>query len=139
MYLGSVPIDSGSGLGAEVTVSVVEIERTNAVLAPDTIELYSPFDPIDRVMTHGSILVLCSEGRTAPRLAVEGNLRNPLRTLLVTLVEIPFARFHDMASGRSSTLPMTRCHAFGPNVEPTTPEKPTVAMNHPSAVSRVRS
>ena len=59
MYLGSVPIDSRSGLGAEVAVSVVEIERTNAVFATDTLELYSVFDPIDGVVTHGSIIVLC--------------------------------------------------------------------------------
>jgi hypothetical protein len=51
VYLGSVPIDSRSGLGAEVAVSVVEIERTNAVFAADTLELYSPFDPIDDVVT----------------------------------------------------------------------------------------
>ena len=62
VYLGSVPIDSRGGLGAEVAVSVVEFERTNAVFAADTLELYSPFDPIDGVMTHGSIVVLCSEG-----------------------------------------------------------------------------
>lgn len=73
-----MPIDSRSGLGAEVAVSVVEIERTNAVFAAGTLELYSPFDPIDGVVTHGSIVALCSEGRTAPRWAVEGNLRRPL-------------------------------------------------------------
>jgi hypothetical protein len=77
VYLGGVPIDSRSGLGAKVAVSVVEIERTNAVFAADTLELYSPFDPIDGVVTHGSIVVLCSEGRTAQRWAVEGNLRSP--------------------------------------------------------------
>jgi hypothetical protein len=89
VYLGSVPIDSLSGLGAEVTVSLVKIERTNAVFAADTLELYSPVDPIDDVVTHGSIVVLCSEGRTAPRWAVEGNLRSPhLRTAPITLGEI---------------------------------------------------
>ena len=73
-----MPIDSRGGLGAEVAVSVVEFERTNAVFAAGTFELYPPFDPIDGVVTHGSIVVLCSEGRTAPRWAVEGNLRSPL-------------------------------------------------------------
>ena len=73
-----MPIDSRSGLRAEVAVSVVEIERTNAVFAADTLELYSLFDPTDGVVTHGSIVVLCSDGRTAPRWAVEGNLRSPL-------------------------------------------------------------
>jgi hypothetical protein len=78
VYLGSVPIDSRSGLGAEVAVSVVKIERTNTIFAADTLELYFPFDPIDRVVTHSSIVVLCSEGRTAPRWAVEGNLLGAL-------------------------------------------------------------
>lgn len=78
MYLGSVPIDSRSGLGAEVAVSVVEIERTNAEFAAATLELDFPFDPIDGVLTHGSIVVHCSEGTTAPRSAVEGNLRTSL-------------------------------------------------------------
>lgn len=93
VYLGSVPIDNGSGLGAEVAVSVVEIEGTNAVFAADTLELYFTFDPIDDVVAHGSILVLYSEGRTAPRLAVEGNLRSPRRTPPITLVEIPCKEF----------------------------------------------
>lgn len=78
MHLSSVLIDRRSGLGAEVAVSVVEIKGTNAEFAADTLELYSPFDPIDGVVTHGSIVVLCSEPRTAPRWAVEGNLRSPL-------------------------------------------------------------
>jgi hypothetical protein len=64
VHLGSVPIDSGSGLGAEVAVPGVEIECTDAVFAADTLELYSPFDPIGGVMSHGLIVVLCSEGRT---------------------------------------------------------------------------
>ena len=59
-----MPIDSGSGLGAEVAVPGVEIECTDAVFAADTLELYSPFDPIGGVMSHGLIVVLCSEGRT---------------------------------------------------------------------------
>jgi hypothetical protein len=73
-----VPIDSGSGLGAEVAVPGVEIECTDAVFAADTLELYSPFDPIGGVVSHGLIVVRCSEGRTAPRWAVEGNLWSPL-------------------------------------------------------------
>ena len=73
-----MPIDCRSGLGAEVALSVIEIERTNAVFAADTLELYSLFDPIDGVVTHGSIVILCPEGRMAPRWAVESNLRSPL-------------------------------------------------------------
>ena len=63
MRLGSVTIDSGSGLGAEVAVPSVEIECTDAVFAADTLELYSSFDPIGGVVSHGLIVVLCSEGR----------------------------------------------------------------------------
>jgi hypothetical protein len=59
-----VPIDSGSGLSAEVAVPGVEIECTDAVFAADTLELYSPFDPIGGVMSHGLIVVLCAEERT---------------------------------------------------------------------------
>jgi hypothetical protein len=64
VHLGSVPIDSGSGLGAEVAVPGVEIECTDAVFAADTLELYSPFDPIGGVVFHGLIVIVCSEGRT---------------------------------------------------------------------------
>jgi hypothetical protein len=80
VHLGSVPIDSGSGLGAEVAVPGVEIECTDAVFAADTLELYSPFDPIGRVVSHGLIVVRCSGGRThhGGRWAVEGNLWSPL-------------------------------------------------------------
>jgi hypothetical protein len=59
-----MPIDSGSGLGAEVAVPGVEIECTDAVVAADTLELYSTFDPIGGVVAHALIVVLCSEGRT---------------------------------------------------------------------------
>ena len=64
VHLGSVPIDIGSGLSAEVAVPGVEIECTDAVFAANTLEPYSPFDPIGGVMSHGLIVVLCSEGRT---------------------------------------------------------------------------
>ena len=58
MHLGSVPIHSGSGLGAEVTAPGVEIECTDGVVAvaADTVELYSPFDPIGGVVSHGLIV-----------------------------------------------------------------------------------
>jgi hypothetical protein len=64
VHLGSVPIDSGSGLGAEVALPGVEIERTDAVFAAGTLELHSPFDAIGGVASHGLIVVLCLEGRT---------------------------------------------------------------------------
>jgi hypothetical protein len=62
--LGSVTIDSGSRLGAEVAVPGVEIECTDAVFAASTLELHSPFDAIGGVASHGLIVVLCLEGRT---------------------------------------------------------------------------
>jgi hypothetical protein len=64
VHLGSVPIDSGSGLGAEVAVPGVEIECTDAAFATGTLELHSPFDPTGGVVSHGWIVVLCLEGRT---------------------------------------------------------------------------
>jgi len=62
--LGSVTIDSGSRLGAEVAVPGVEIECTDAIFAAGTLELHSPFDPVGGVVSHGLIVVLCLEGRT---------------------------------------------------------------------------
>jgi hypothetical protein len=38
--LGRMLIEGEGGLGAEVTVPVVEIERTNALFAADTLELH---------------------------------------------------------------------------------------------------
>ena len=58
-----MPIDSGSGLSAEVAVPGAEIECTDAVFAASTLELYSPFCPIGSVVCHRLIVVLCSEGR----------------------------------------------------------------------------
>jgi len=63
VHLGSVPIDSRSALGAEVAVTGVEIECTDAVFAASTLELYSPFYPIGSVVCHRLIVVFCSEGR----------------------------------------------------------------------------
>jgi hypothetical protein len=63
VHLGSVPIDRRSTLSAEVAVAGVEIERTDAVFAASTLELYSPFYPIGRVVCHRFIVVPCSEGR----------------------------------------------------------------------------
>ena len=57
-------IDRSSGLGAKVAVPSVEIECSDAVFAADTLELYSPFDPIGGVVSHDLIVVLCSGGRT---------------------------------------------------------------------------
>jgi len=64
VHLGSVPIDSCSGLGEEIAVPSVEIECTDSVFAADTLEKYSTFDPIAGVVFHGLIVVLSSEGRT---------------------------------------------------------------------------
>ena len=77
MHLGSVPIDSGSGLGAEVAVLGVEIECTDAVFAADTLELYSTFDPIGSVVSHALIVGPLLRRKDAPRWAVEGNLWSP--------------------------------------------------------------
>lgn len=60
VHLGSVPIDSRSALGAEVAVTGVEIECTDSVIAADTLEKYSTFDPICGVVPHGLIVVLSS-------------------------------------------------------------------------------
>ena len=45
MHRDSVPIDGGSGLGAEVAVPAVEIECTDAVFAADACELHAALDP----------------------------------------------------------------------------------------------
>jgi hypothetical protein len=60
VHLGSVPIHSGGGLGAEVPAPGVEIECADAVVAvaADTVELYSTFDPIGGVVSHGLIIGL---------------------------------------------------------------------------------
>ena len=55
-----MPIDSRSALGAEVAVTGVEIECTDSVIAADTLEKYSTFDPICGVVPHGLIVVLSS-------------------------------------------------------------------------------
>ena len=72
-----MPIDSGSGLGAEVAVLGVEIGCTNAVFAADTFELYSTFDPIGGVVSHPLIVGPLLRRNDAPRWAVEGNLWSP--------------------------------------------------------------
>ena len=81
-------IDSGGGLGAEVAVAGVEIECTDAVFAADTLELYSPFDRIGGVVSHGLNCSPLLRRKDAPQWAVEGNLRSPLcehdRSLSVT-------------------------------------------------------
>ena len=78
MHFGSVPIDSGSGLGAEVAVLGIEIVCTDAVFAADTLEPYSTFDPIGGVVSHAVIVGPLLRRKGALRWAVEGNLRSPL-------------------------------------------------------------
>ena len=56
-------IDGGSGLGTEVAVPGVEIECTDAVFAAGAPELHAALDGISGVVSHGLIVVLCSEGR----------------------------------------------------------------------------
>jgi len=88
VHLGSVPIDSGSGLGAEVAVTGVEIECPDAVFAASTLELYSSFYPIGTEVCHRLILALCSEGRMH-----HGGLSKvteSLRSLGTTVVSRPF-------------------------------------------------
>ena len=77
VHLGSVPIHSGSGLGAKVAVPGVEIECIDAVLAADALELYSPYRPSGGVVSHDLIVVPLLRRKDAPRWAVEGNLRSP--------------------------------------------------------------
>src|SRR5947209_6076422 len=77
VHLGSVPIDSCSGLGAEIAVPGVEIECTDSVFAADTLEKYATFDPIGGVVSHGLIVVLRLSPMDAPSVSVEGNQRSP--------------------------------------------------------------
>ena len=83
-----MPIDSGSGLGAEVAVLGAEIECTDAVFAADTLELYSHSDPIGGVVSHGLIVVLCSEGRTHHGGLSKVICGAPLRTRPITLRDV---------------------------------------------------
>ena len=53
-------IQGVGGLGAEVAILDVEVKRTDSVLAVDTLEKYSTFDPIGGVVSHGLIVVLSS-------------------------------------------------------------------------------
>lgn len=64
MHLSGVAIDSRSALGAEVAVTRVEIERTDAVFAASTLEPYLPFPPIGSVVCHRSIVALWSDRGT---------------------------------------------------------------------------
>lgn len=59
-------IEGVCGLGAEVAVADVEVKRTDSVLAVDTLENYSTFDPILGVVSHGLIVVLGSSRNDAP-------------------------------------------------------------------------
>jgi hypothetical protein len=81
VHLGSVPIDSGGGLGANVAVPGVEIECIDAMFAADTLELDSTFDPIGGVVSHALIVSPLLRRKGAPRWAVEGNLWSPLNEL----------------------------------------------------------
>jgi hypothetical protein len=56
-------IESCSTLGAEVAVTGVEIECTDAEVAASTLELYSAFYPIGSVVFHHLIVVFGSEAR----------------------------------------------------------------------------
>jgi hypothetical protein len=72
-----MPIDSCSGLGAEIAVPVVEVECTYSVFAADALEEYSTFDPTGGVVSHGLIVVLAHKEGCTHRWAVEGNERSP--------------------------------------------------------------
>jgi hypothetical protein len=63
VHLGSVSVENCSALGAEVAVTGIEIERTDAVFAASTLELYAPLYPIGSVVCHHLIVVFGSEGR----------------------------------------------------------------------------
>lgn len=90
-----MPIDSGGGLSAEVAITRVEIERTDAAFAASTLELYSSFYPIGSVVCHCLIVVFLLGGKDAPRWAVEGN--EFLRSLSTTVV----TRLHVLTAGQS--------------------------------------
>jgi hypothetical protein len=63
VHLGSMSIESCSALGAEVAITRVEIECTDAVFAASTLEPYPAFYPIGSVVCHDLIVVFGSEGR----------------------------------------------------------------------------
>jgi hypothetical protein len=63
VHFGSVPIDSGSALRAQVAVAGVEIECAYAVFAPRALEPYSALYSMGGVVGHALIVVLCSEER----------------------------------------------------------------------------
>src|ERR1700738_4088380 len=49
---GGVLVESGGGLGAEVAVASVEVERADAVLAADTGEAHAALHSFRRVVSH---------------------------------------------------------------------------------------
>ena len=49
---GGVLVESGGGLGAEVAVASVEVERADAVLAADTGEAHAALHSFSRVVSH---------------------------------------------------------------------------------------
>ncbi len=72
-----MPIDSCSGLGAEIAAPVVEIECTDSVFAADALEEYSTFDSTGGVVSHGFNCSPQLTRKDAHRWAVEGNQRSP--------------------------------------------------------------
>ena len=81
-----MPVDSGSGLSAEVP-SWRRNRGTDAVFAASTLEPYSPFCPIGSVVCHRLIVVLCSEGRMHHGGLLKVTSRNEsLRSLGTTVV-----------------------------------------------------
>ena len=54
VFAGGVAIDGGRGLGAEVAVPGVVLQRAHAVLTAGAGESHAAFDAFDGVMFHGS-------------------------------------------------------------------------------------
>ena len=110
VHLGSVPIDSCSGLGAEIAVPGVEIECTDSVFAADTLEKYSTFDPIGGVVCHRLIVVLSPERRThhgGLSKVISGTL---LRTRPITLRDFCPQNSHGRVNERYGDFSIVKPH-----------------------------
>ena len=70
-----VPTDSGRGLGAEVAIFRVKIERADAVFTLRAGEPYAALDALDTVRFHSCIVTLRKQDGGARWCGGEGNWR----------------------------------------------------------------
>ena len=69
--MGGVPIDGGGGLGAQVAVFRVKIERADAVVAVRTGEPYTALDALDTIRFHSCIVTLRKQGEVLDGVAAK--------------------------------------------------------------------